>query len=278
MKNKNLALIFLFIITLAGFVSCSEESENQEPFVKSVVLSSDNKTATVTFSEAVYGNAEGTEAVTAADVALTITGVTFTYTVEHAIGSETMKINLAVTSVVQGTEVLNIKAATASSIYDADGAAMDAMVEFSTDKLGKDLGIIGKWQSSGANIAPLLVTYFKVDSISAEFKADKTYVVHQFNEGNTTNTPNLIFSGTYNIVKSTVGNIWTITITQTLPMEASVSGIFEIKKDNNTDVLWYEVVQTSGTQNVPPTPALGFGSSNGGTLGLINIQKYLRLP
>lgn len=276
MKNKNLALILVFFVAILGFVSCSEKSENMAPAIESVTVSADNKTATVTFTEPVYGNAEGTEAVASADLALSITGVDFTYAVVHTPGSETLTINLTVTSVVQGTEVLKIKAATSASVFDADGAAMDATVEFSTDKLGKDLGIIGKWQSSGANVAPLLASaYFNVDSIWAEFKADKSYEVRQFNIGNTTNVPNFVFKGNFQITKSTYGNIWTINIAQSLPYEATVSGIFEIKADGT---LWYEVVQTSATQNVPPTPALGFGSSNGGSLGAMNIQKYVRLP
>ena len=55
---------------------------------------------------------------------------------------------------------------------------------------------------------------------------------------------------------------------------AVASGIFEVK--TGPEVLWYEVAQTTGTQNVPPTPAGGFGSTNGGTLGVMNVQKYVR--
>ena len=39
----------------------------------------------------------------------------------------------------------------------------------------------------------------------------------------------------------------------------------------------YEVVLTSGTQNVAPTPETGFGSTNGGALGTSNIQKYIKV-
>ncbi len=66
-----------------------------------------------------------------------------------------------------------------------------------------------------------------------------------------------------------------VKINQDLPFLGEAAGIFEVKK--NPEVLWYEVVQTSGTQNVPPTAAAGFGSSNGGTLGTINIQKFVRV-
>jgi hypothetical protein len=120
-----------------------------------------------------------------------------------------------------------------------------------------------------------LVTYFKVLKVTAEFKANYTYKVNQFNIGNTTTTPDLVFTGTYEMAKSTTGEIWNITCNQELPYTATASGIFEIK--TGPEVLWYEVVQTSGTQNVPPTPAAGFGSSNGGSLGVLNVQKFVRV-
>jgi hypothetical protein len=61
-----------------------------------------------------------------------------------------------------------------------------------------------------------------------------------------------------------------------MPYIAIASGIFEVK--TSPELLWYEVVQTSGTQNVPPTPAGGFGTSNNSTLGVSNVQKYVRVP
>jgi hypothetical protein len=184
-------------------------------------------------------------------------------------------VNLTITSIIQGTETFSIKPASATAIYDNEGAAMDVAQVAVSNAATKDLGIIGKWLSEGDNVAPLLVTYFHVLKVDAEFKADFTYKVNQFNVGNTTTTPDLIFTGTYVIAKSTTGNIWTITCNQELPYVAVASGIFEIK--TSPELLWYEVVQTSGTQNVPPTPAAGFGSSNGGTLGVLNIQKFVRV-
>jgi hypothetical protein len=44
-------------------------------------------------------------------------------------------------------------------------------------------GLIGEWQSSGTNVAALLKTYFKVDSIYANFKDNNTYVVESFSSG-----------------------------------------------------------------------------------------------
>lgn len=139
-------------------------------------------------------------------------------------------------------------------------------------------GIAGKWLSAGTNVAPLLVTYFLVDSVYATFTPSDTsgntgtYAVRQVNQNSTV----VNYSGTYAETQSTVGNIYTITISQAIPSVTENAGIFEIY-NANPDSMKYEVVLLTGTSNVAPTPALGFGSTNGGALGTINIQRYIRL-
>lgn len=277
MKNKAYLFLSIFFAAVIGFSSCNKD-ENLAPTIKSAEVSTDNKTITVTFSEAVYSKADATGAIDAASLSVTApAALKFTYTVSHTAGSSTATVNLMITSVIQGTETFTVKPASATAIYDNEGAAMDVAQVVQSNTATKDLGIIGKWLSEGANVAPLLAgPYFKVLKINAEFKADFTYKVNQFNIGNTTTTPDVVFTGTFVIAKSTTGNIWTITCNQELPYVAVASGIFEIK--TSPELLWYEVVQTSGTQNVAPTPAAGFGSSNGGTLGVSNVQKYVRVP
>lgn len=276
MKNKAYLFLSIFFAAVIGFSSCNKD-ENLAPSIKTAEVSTDNKTITVTFSEAVYSKADATGAIDAAALSVTApAALKFTYTVTHTAGSSTATVNLMITSVIQGTETFTVKPASATAIYDNEGAAMDVAQVVQSNAATKDLGIIGKWLSEGTNVAPLLVTYFKVAKVEAEFKADFTYKVNQFNIGNTTTTPDLVFTGTFVIAKSTTGNIWTITCNQELPYVAVASGIFEVK--TNPEVLWYEVVQASGTQNVPPTPAAGFGSSNGGSLGVLNVQKFVRVP
>jgi hypothetical protein len=274
MKNKSFLFLSVAFAVIMGFSSCSKD-ENIAPKISSAAVSTDNKTILVTFSEAVYAKADQTGAIDAS--ALTITApaaLTFTYTVTHTAGSTTATVNLTITSVIQGTEVFTVKPASATAIYDNDGAAMAATETVESNAVTRS-GIMGIWVSEGSNVAPLLVTYFKVLKVTAEFKANYTYKVNQFNIGNTTTTPDLVFTGTYEMAKSTTGEIWNITCNQELPYTATASGIFEIK--TGPEVLWYEVVQTSGTQNVPPTPAAGFGSSNGGSLGMLNVQKFVRV-
>lgn len=275
MKNKSLLWITIILAGIIGFSSCSDDTENKSPYFESIAISDDNKTVTVTFSEPVYANEDETGNLDATDILVTITGVDFTYEVTHTAGSTTMTIALAITSITDGTETVTIQPASETSIFDAKGKAMDSTEILTSESITEDLGIIGKWYSSGDNVAPLLVTYFSVDSIYAEFKVDNTYEVEQYNIGNTSGTPDLIFTGTFAIEKSNVGEIWTIDITQELPYAATSGGIFEIK--TSPEVLWYEVVQISGTQNTPPTPETGFGGSNGGAFGETNIQKFIRI-
>lgn len=275
MKNRTLFWIALMLLGVMGFSSCSDETENQSPAFKSISISDDNKTVSITFSEEVYANADKTGALENSDIVVSIDGVDFSYEVNHIAGDAAMTIDLLITSVTEGTEVIKVAPADGSSVYDIDGKAMLATEEITSESIAQDLGIIGNWESSGDNVAPLLVTYFTVDSIYAEFKDDNTYIVEQYNIGNTSGVPDVYFSGTFVIEKSAVGEIWTIVLTQELPYAATAEGIFEIKV--SPEVLWYEVVQTSGTQNTPPTPEAGFGSSNGGAFTTTNIQKFLRI-
>lgn len=267
---KKNAFLLLIAIAVISMTSCTKDTVNPAPLLDGIAVN--DNVVTVTFSEAVYANNDMTGALTDASLNITIPDVTFTYSVAHTAGNPTATVTLNITSIVpEGTQ---ITITTAAAIYDDKGAVLLANATASSNMVA-ELGIIGLWQSSGDNVAPLLVTYFTVDSISAEFKEDLTYVVHQFNTGNTSDTPDIIFSGSFTLERSGVDEIWNIVIAQDLPYTAESSGIFEVKA--NPELLWYEVVQTSGTQNIPPAAAIGFGSTNGGAFGDTNIQKYVRI-
>jgi hypothetical protein len=266
-KNLFLSFVALAVIVLA---SCSKDAANPAPTIESVTAV--ENIVTVTFSEGVYANADATGNLSTTNLTITIPNVTFTTNVAHVAGEKVVTITLNYTSIIPLDTKVTVT--TATSIFDDKGEVLAAGATASTD-LAPDLGIIGNWYSSGDNVAPLLVTYFQVDSIYAEFKDDFTMYVEQYNIGNTSGTPDVIFTSTYAMEKSGVGNIWNIVIVQDVPYLADVSGIYEIKMD--PEVLWYEVVQTSGTQNIPPTAEAGFGSSNGGAFGDTNIQKFVRM-
>lgn len=134
-------------------------------------------------------------------------------------------------------------------------------------------GITGQWQSSGSNVAVLLSTYFKVDSIYAKFEANNTYYVESFALGTKT-----IYSGTYVQTKPATGTIWTITLNQSTPTAVVSEGIFEITKVGTAYSMKYEVVQTTPSISAtPPTISAGFGSTNGGALGTMNIQNFVQI-
>ncbi len=138
-----------------------------------------------------------------------------------------------------------------------------------TDPIEPQEAIVGTWVSEGNNVAPLLVGLFKITKITAKFNANGTYEVVQVDSANAS----LTLSGTYSVAKSTVGEIYTITANQQAPATLVSEGIYEI---TNT-TMKYEVVQTTPSIGaVPPTPALGFGSTNGGALGTLNVQTYVK--
>ena len=235
MKNRSLFWIAMILLGVMGFSSCSDETVNQSPFFKSISLSDDNKTVTVTFSEEVYANADKTGNLESSDFMVSIEGVDFSYEITHTAGNMTMTIDLIITSITEGTEVVKVKPASATSVYDNEGLAMLDTEEINSESISQDLGIIGNWYSSGDNVAPLLVTYFNVDSIYTEFKDDFTYLVEQYNTDNTSGVPDVTFTGTFVIEKSTVGEIWKIVLTQELPYAATAEGIFEIMECSKKD-------------------------------------------
>lgn len=134
--------------------------------------------------------------------------------------------------------------------------------------------IIGKWVSTGENLAPLLLALFPYDSIYATFYTNNTYSVVSVDTGGVPYE----LKGTYTISKSNVGNIYNITLNQTTPTSLTSVGIYAIDINQTPHFMQYEVVQTEPNIGaIPPTPEGGFGSTNGGALGTINIQKYIRL-
>ncbi len=152
------------------------------------------------------------------------------------------------------------------------GLSQDETADFTA----KD-GIVGVWLSAGTNVAPLLGVIFAgsggVDSIYATFNSDNTYTVRQVNGDATV----ISYAGTYSNSKSSVGNIFTIVTDQTAPSVATSEGIYEIDRTPSPHSMQYEIVLTTGTQNVAPTPDLGFGSTNGGIFGTTNVQNYIRV-
>lgn len=157
--------------------------------------------------------------------------------------------------------------------------ALAAMLAFSSCKKEEEnnnnnnnqpqrTGIQGKWQSSGSDVAPLLVQLFQIDSIYAEFNTNMTYTVRQWDaSGADLGT----LSGVYTQTKSSTGDIWNIVVEQTAPSALRSEGIFDV----NNGVMRYEIVQTEPSLGVPPPTAEGgFGSSAGGALGNANIQVY----
>lgn len=132
--------------------------------------------------------------------------------------------------------------------------------------------IVGSWLSDGSNVAPLLNgAPFNYVKITADFKADGSYVVTGLDKSNKLTT----FVGTYQDGASEVEGIQQITVHQDSPATTLAVGIYTVYTDNTMD---YEVVQTQPTNGItPPTATGGFGSTvyNGKKISTL-IQKFAK--
>ena len=112
-----------------------------------------------------------------------------------------------------------------------------------------------------------------VDSITAAFNANNTYLVVSTSSGS-----NTTYEGTYTVsADPDTAGIYTILLNQSLPSTATSEGIFKVYAAS-PDSMWYEVAQTNPTITgvTAPTQAGGFGSTSAGAYGTANIQKYTR--
>lgn len=135
-------------------------------------------------------------------------------------------------------------------------------------------GIVGSWVSEGTNVAPLLVQYFDIARITAEFNENGSYLVKSYTSENVETT----YSGVYTQTESGVGEIWNIELIQSVPSAVTSEGIFEITLNaDEPRGLTYEVVQTNPAVGTAPTAEAGFGSSSGGALGEANVQKFVEV-
>ena len=143
-------------------------------------------------------------------------------------------------------------------------------------EIDKTQGVIGRWYSAGADVAPILTgSPFFTDSIYAEMRADFTFRVESYDAARVMT----LFTGTFSQRQSGIGGIWNITLQQNVPFAGISEGIFMIHWDETPIRMRYEVLQTTPALGLaPPTAAGGFGSSAGGILGQRNVQVFRRLP
>lgn len=280
MKNtpfKLMALMLGILVSAVSFTSCDkDDDEGNPPVFKAFTVAADNASATVVFDVAVYKADNKTGNLDKTSFSVSISGGTATladYSVIHIAGSNEATIVLKTNGIANGKEEVSMQPANATSIYNAEGDAM--LVAVMTDKLN-DIGIIGKWGSGGANVAPLLI-YAGIDSVYAEFKGDNTYVVESFTPDGAKTTLIGTFTQERAAVSATAG-IWNITVNQSSPTALVSVGIFQIL-DQNPLMMKYEVAQTEPiiAGVTPPTAEAGFGSTSAGAYGVMNVQTYVKL-
>jgi hypothetical protein len=243
MKKKNLfALALMFMAALAlTFTSCSDDDDNGDD------------TFTVTF---VVQDAGGNAVENAV---VTLNGVT------NPAG------NYVFAEIPSGMHNYTVEAAGFLTAESSVTVSADVDVNVTLE----ESGIVGKWLSEGDDVAFLLSFYLDIVKIDAEFRADGTYKVYSY----TSEDVETIFEGVYTQTKTTFGEIWEITLEQSVPSAVTSEGIFEVTVNpaGGPRTMMYEVVQTNPALGTAPTAEEGFGSSSGGTLGDTNIQKYVEV-
>ncbi len=274
MKTQILTFVALiFALGLVMLTGCKREEE-EPPAMVGLTIAADNATASVVFSEAVYkmDNRTGNLDQNSFNVTLTGGQATLTgFTVEHTAGTAQATIALELAGVATGQETLTVTPKGGAAIFNADGVAMDVYQTLSVNL--NELGIIGNWYSSGANVA-LLLSAVGIDSIYVEFNADNSYLVEAFTADGSKTT----MEGIYTQTRSTVTGIWNIVLNQSTPTTLRSEGIFEVIHGQPV-TMRYEVAQVDPVIPgvTPPTAVAGFGSTSAGAYGTWNIQNYIKL-
>ncbi len=278
MKKTSLKMLALLLgISLSAFTltSCDKDDDKgNAPAIVAFSIAGDNESATLAFDMPVFATDAKSGNLEKSDFILTLSGGTATlaeFTVSHTAGTNQVVFGLAINGIADGNEVITVAPASATSIYSEKGAATEVTVTKTANL--NDIGIIGMWQSSGANVAPLLV-YAGIDSIYAYFKADNSYVVESFTPDGSKTT----LTGTFTQQRTSVPGIWDITVNQSTPTSLVSVGIFQVNAGNPL-TMKYEVAQTEPVivGVTPPTASAGFGSTSGGAYGAMNVQNYVKI-
>ncbi len=137
MKKQNLSLLLTALVSVIvlSFSACNGKDpvtpDPTPPTMTNISIEGQNKafTATVTFSEAVYKNADKTGNLDNNSFNVTISGGTGTlesYEVTHTAGATEATIDVTLTDFSDGNELLTVGPSSAASIYDNEGTAMEA--------------------------------------------------------------------------------------------------------------------------------------------------------
>lgn len=154
------------------------------------------------------------------------------------------------------------------------GACQKNIKEPSEERNPDTFGIIGDWYSAGDNVSVYMDTVYGVDSIFVSFYADSTYRIKRFGDNSMR-----VFEGNYSQYKTDVDSIWSISLNEQKPVNATLQGIFSVTTVTTPYELTYEVFQVEPSIGFEaPTPEAGFGSTGNGALQGKNIQRYLQMP
>lgn len=269
--------IFLLItgiyILLAGCSKTEEKtSVKSGPSMSGIRLSGDNREVQLVFSEGVYKGGFSDMPITNNELLVSLSGgqaLLDSFRVVHTAGQNTAMIWLYLAGIANGSEMLLVKPAGPLSVVNAVSVPMKETEQRSIGLA--DIGIIGSWVSTGANLSPVF-QQFGFDSVYMQYNSDRSYIFESFTPGGVHN----ILSGTFHQTVSVIEGLRLIVLVQQSPVQATISGIFRLYNEDPIRLV-YETVQTEPAVAglTPPTPELGFGST--GMLGSDNTQVFLKI-
>ncbi|MCD4663937.1 MAG: hypothetical protein K8R68_01625 [Bacteroidales bacterium] len=137
MKKLNFQLLaVIFAAFVLAFSACKKDDEEEiqepptPPTMTSIAIDGENTefTATIEFSEGVYKSNNSTGNLDETSLIVSLTGGVAgldSYTVDHTAGNNTAEINIVLVDYSDGNEEITVQPASATSIYNNAGTAME---------------------------------------------------------------------------------------------------------------------------------------------------------
>jgi len=140
--------------------------------------------------------------------------------------------------------------------------------------------IVGKWVSEGENIAPLLYGNEPfIRNITATFRPDGSYLAVYTDSSDVVRTYTGVYTATEGGAPAPNDRIRMIELQQYAGADTLLlQGMYEVTVAESDIFMKMEVVQVVPPIPImtPPTPASGFGSTSGGSIGETNLQHFVK--
>ncbi|MBN1448220.1 MAG: IPT/TIG domain-containing protein [Bacteroidetes bacterium] len=140
--------------------------------------------------------------------------------------------------------------------------------------------IVGKWVSEGMDVAQLLSGQEPfIRKVTATFRPDGSYLAVYTDSSDVSRTYTGSYFASDGGAPAPNDRIRQLELVQYASNDTlTFEGIYEVAVNDSNITMKLEIVQTDPAMPpmTPPTPAGGFGSTSGGTIGETNLQRYVK--